>query len=162
MRLMLMRHGIAEDAGPDTGYRDEPRALTDEGRARMEQAARGLRALGVEASLVLCSPLVRCRQTADIVAAVLGVEPVEDHRLRPGMELDDLADALMLHPGAGPVLVCGHNLDLPHAVADLTGGGSVDFRKGTLAVLDVEAVAPRGGRLRALYPPSALRAIGGA
>ena len=36
----------------------------------------------------------------------------------------------------------------------------MDFRKGTLAVLDVEAVAPRAGRLRALYPPSALRAIG--
>lgn len=160
MRLMLMRHGVAEDAGPDTGYRDEPRALTDEGRARMEQAARGLRALGVEASLVLCSPLVRCRQTAEIVAAALGLETVEDPRLRPGMELDDLADALMRHPGADPVLVCGHNPDLPHAVADLTGGATVDFRKGTLAVLDVDAVAPRAGRLRALYPPSALRAIG--
>ncbi len=161
MRLMLMRHGIAEDAGPATGYDDEPRALTDEGRARMEQAAQGLRALGVQASLVLCSPLVRCRQTADIVAAALGLHPVEDPRLRPGMELDDLADVLMLHPGADPVLVCGHNPDLPHAVADLTGGGSVDFRKGTLAVLDVDAVAPRAGRLRALYPPSALRAIAG-
>lgn len=160
MRLMLMRHGVAQDAGPDTGYRDEPRALTDEGRARMEQAARGLRALGVEASLVLCSPLVRCRQTAEIVAAALGLETVEDPRLRPGMELDDLADALMRHPGADPVLVCGHNPDLPHAVADLTGGATVDFRKGTLAVLDVDAVAPRAGRLRALYPPSALRAIG--
>ncbi|HTI32467.1 MAG TPA: histidine phosphatase family protein [Miltoncostaea sp.] len=159
MRLMLMRHGIAEDAGPDTGYRDEPRALTDEGRARMAQAAEGLRALGVEASLVLTSPLVRCRQTADIVAAALGVAPVEDPRLRPGMELEDLADALSLHPGADPVLVCGHNPDLPHVVADLTGGGTVDFRKGSLAVLDVEAVAPRGGRLRGLYPPSALRAI---
>lgn len=161
MRLMLMRHGIAEDAGPGTGFRDEPRALSGDGRLRMEQAARGLRALGVEASLVLCSPLVRCRQTAEIVAAALGLEPVEDPRLRPGMELDDLAEALMRHPAADPVLVCGHNPDLPHAVADLTGGASVDFRKGTLAVLDVEAVAPRGGRLRALYPPSALRAIGG-
>ena len=162
MRLMLMRHGIAEEAGPDTGFRDEPRALTDDGRARMEQAAEGLRALGIQASLVLCSPLVRCRQTADIVAAALGVEPVEDSRLRPGMELEDLADALMRHPGADPVLVCGHNPDLPHVVAELTGGGSVDFRKGTLAVLDVEAVAHRAGRLRALYPPSALRAIGAA
>ena len=159
MRLMLMRHGIAVDAGPDTGFRDEARALTDEGRVRIEQAAQGLRALGIEAALVLCSPLVRCRQTAEIVAAALGLDPVEDPRLRPGMELEDLADALMRHPGADPVLVCGHNPDLPHAVADLTGGGSVDFRKGSLAVLDVEAVAPRSGRLRALYPPSALRAI---
>ena len=162
MRLLLMRHGIAEVAGPDTGYRDEPRALTDEGRARVERAAQGLRALGVEASLVLTSPLVRCRQTAEIVADALGLVPVEDPRLRPGMELDDLAEALMRHPDADPVLVCGHNPDLPLAVAELTGGGSVEFRKGTLAVLDVDAVAPRGARLRALYPPSALRAIAAA
>jgi phosphohistidine phosphatase len=156
---MLMRHGIAEDAGPDTGFRDEPRALTGEGRARMEQAAQGLRALGIEASLVLTSPLVRCRQTADIVAVALGLEVVEDPLLKPGMELEDLADALMRHPDADAVLVCGHNPDMPHLVEELTGGGSVEFRKGSLAVLDVEAVAPRGGRLRALYPPSALRAI---
>jgi phosphohistidine phosphatase len=159
MRLMLLRHGVAEDAGPDTGYRDEPRALTDEGRARMERAARGLRALGIEAALVLTSPLVRCRQTADIVADVLGLEPVEDPRLKPGMEIEDLADALMRHPDADPVLVCGHNPDLPLIVEELTGGGSVDFRKGSLAVLDVDVLQPRGGRLRALYPPSALRAI---
>jgi phosphohistidine phosphatase len=162
MRLMLMRHGIAEDAGPDTGYRDEPRALTAEGRALMERAAQGLRTLGIETSLVLCSPLARCRETAEIVGAAVGVDPVEDARLRPGMELDDLAEALMRHAGADPVLVCGHNPDLPHAVAALTGGGSVAFRKGTLAILDDDPVAPRGGRLRALYPPAALRAIGGA
>src|SRR5512134_3838920 len=107
MRLLLMRHGIAEVAGPDTGYRDEPRALTDEGRVRVERAAQGLRALGVDASLVLTSPLVRCRQTAEIVADALGLVPVDDPRLKPGMELDDLAEALMCHPDADPVLVCG-------------------------------------------------------
>ena len=33
MRLHLLRHGIAEDAGPATGGRDEPRALTERGIA---------------------------------------------------------------------------------------------------------------------------------
>ncbi len=92
-------------------------------------------------------------------AKAAGLVPVEDARLKPGMELEDLADALMRHPDADPVLVCGHNPDMPLIVEELTGGGSVDFRKGSLAVLDVETLAPRGGRLRALYPPSALRAI---
>ena len=161
MRLMLMRHGIAEEAGPDTGFRDEPRALTPEGRARIEQAARGIVALDIEAALVLTSPLVRCRQTAEIVAAALGLTPVEDARLRPGMELDDLEEALTRHPGADPVLVCGHQPDLSEAVAELTRGGAVEFRKGTLALLDVESVRPGAGRLRALYPPSALRTLAG-
>ena len=159
MRLLLLRHGIAEDAGPGTGFRDEPRELTPEGRAKMEQQARGMAALGISAAVLLTSPLARCRQTAEIVGAALGLEPVEDDRLRPGMELDDLEEALLRHPGAGPVLVCGHEPDLSEAVAELTDGGEVELRKGSLAVLEVSAVRPGAGRLRALYPPGALRML---
>jgi phosphohistidine phosphatase len=159
MRLLLLRHGIAEGAGPGTGFRDEPRELTPEGRARMQEQARGMAALGIAAGIVLTSPLVRCRQTAEIVGDALGLAPVEDDRLLPGMELDDLEEALLRHPGADPVLVCGHQPDLSEVVAELTGGGAVEFRKGTLAVLEVTALRPGGGRLRALYPPGALRAL---
>ena len=160
MRLLLLRHGIAADAGPDTGWRDEPRALTAEGIARMERQAEGMAALGIEASLVLTSPLIRCRQTAAIVCSRIGGEPREDARLRPGRGLDDLDDVVLGYPDASPLLVCGHQPDLSEAVAALTGGGSVDFRKGSLAVLDVTALRPGGGRLRALYPPAVLRALG--
>lgn len=162
LRLLLLRHGIAEDAGPDTGFRDEPRRLTAEGRARMERAARGMAAAGIAPDAIVCSPLARCRQTADIVGAGLGVAVREDPRLRPGAGLDDVSDLLLEHPGAAAVLLCGHNPDMPDLVDALTGGGRVDFRKGTLAVLDLEAARPRGGRLRALYPPGVLRELGGA
>jgi phosphohistidine phosphatase len=126
----------------------------------MRAAADGMAALGIEADVLLTSPLIRCRQTADIVAERLGGEPVEDHRLEPGMDLEALGDALERHPDAGSVLVCGHQPDLSEVVADLTGGGAVEFRKGSLALLDVDGARPGGGRLRALYPPSALRRLG--
>jgi phosphohistidine phosphatase SixA len=126
----------------------------------MQAAARGMARLGIAAEVVLTSPLVRCRQTAEIVCAELGGAPREDPRLAPGMGLDDLAGALAEHPGAASALVCGHQPDLSEAVAALTGGGMVEFRKGSLALLEVEAVAPGAGRLRALYPPSALRTLG--
>ena len=126
----------------------------------MRAAADGMAALGIDAEVVLTSPLIRCRQTAEIVCARLGGAPVEDGRLCPGMDLDALEDALLAHPDAGAVLVCGHEPDLSEAVAGLTGGGLVEFRKGSLALLDVAAVRPAGGRLRALYPPSALRRLG--
>jgi phosphohistidine phosphatase SixA len=58
------------------------------------------------------------------------------------------------------VLVCGHQPDLSVVVAELTGGGLVEFKKGALAVLDVDAPRPGGGRLRALYPPATLRLLG--
>jgi phosphohistidine phosphatase len=126
----------------------------------MRAAARGIAALGIGADVVLTSPLIRCRQTAEIVCERLGGEPREDPRLAPGMSLENLAEALLEHPGAASVLVCGHEPDLSGVVAALTGGGMTDFRKGSLALLDVAEVRPAGGRLRALYPPAALRMLG--
>jgi phosphohistidine phosphatase len=127
----------------------------------MRAAARGMRALGIAPDLVLTSPLVRCRQTAEIVCEALGGTPVDDPRLTPGMRLGDLEDALRDHPGAQAPLGCGHEPDLSQIVAELTGGGVVEFKKGGLAVLDVDSLRPGGGRLRALYPPAALRLLGG-
>lgn len=126
----------------------------------MRAAARGMRALGIAPGLVLTSPLVRCRQTADIVCEALGGTPVDDPRLTPGMRLGDLEDALLDHPDAAVPLVCGHEPDLSQIVAELTGGGMVDFKKGSLAILDVESPRPGWGRLRALYPPATLRLLG--
>jgi phosphohistidine phosphatase len=160
VRLLLLRHGIAEDAGPETGWSDEARALTPEGVARMREAARGMVALGIRADAILSSPLLRCRQTAEIVAAAIGGAAREDPRLRPGADLDLVEDLLLEHPDAGCVLLCGHQPDLSELVAELTGGGRAEFRKGSLAVLDLASARPRGGRLRALYPPAALRMLG--
>ena len=160
--LLLLRHGIAEDAGPATGYEDEPRALTEEGAYRIRYAAAGIAALDLRIDTIVASPLVRCRQTAEIVAAALGLPLHQDARLRPGMEIDGVEDLLLEHPDAGTVLLCGHQPDLSLLVAALTAGGSVEFRKGSLAVLGLDAARRGGGRLRALYPPAALRGLGAA
>ncbi len=159
IRLHLLRHGIAEDAGPATGGRDEPRRLTAEGIERMQSAARGMVALDLGIDTVLTSPLVRCVQTADIVCARIGATAREDARLRPGMDLDLLEDVLIEHPDARSVLVCGHEPDLSTLAGDLTGGAALHMRKGALAVLDVETLRPQGGRLRAFYEPRLLRMV---
>ena len=160
-RLHLLRHGLAEDAGPATGGRDEPRRLTERGIAQMHLGARGMAALGLAPDAVLTSPLIRCVQTAGIVCEHLGGTPHHDQRLRPGLDLEALDDVLLEHPDAASVLVCGHQPDLSILVAELTGGAGLHFRKGALAILDVEALRPRGARLRAFYEPRLLRAIAG-
>ncbi len=158
-RLHLLRHGIAEDAGPATGGRDEPRALTGRGIAKMHAAARGMAALDLGVDTVLTSPLTRCLQTATIVCEHIGGAPQQDQRLRPGLDLDALEDVLIEHPDARSVLLCGHEPDLSILVAVLTGGAGLHFRKGALAVLDLEACRPRGGRLRGFYEPGLLRMV---
>ena len=70
MNIYLIRHGIAIEAGTPE-YEDSQRPLTDKGRKKMRQIAKGLRKLGVEFDLILSSPYVRARETAEILAAVL-------------------------------------------------------------------------------------------
>jgi phosphohistidine phosphatase len=160
MLLALLRHGIAEDAGPRTGGRDEPRRLTDAGIKRMRAAARGMTALGLAPSIIVTSPLRRCVETAEIVAAALGAEVLRDERVAPGMTVDDLADLIAMHGSEGELMVCGHQPDLSRTIADLTGGSSVEMRKGSLALMELHSARPNGGHLVGLYPPRALRVLG--
>lgn len=157
--LLILRHGIAEDAGPSTGYEDEPRALTPDGAARMRLAAAGMATLDLGVEAVVASPLVRCRQTGEIVADTLGLPLHQDARLSPGMDIDGIEELLLEHPDTETLMICGHQPDLSLLVAELTAGGSVEFRKGSLAVLGIDAPRRGGGRLLALYPPAALRGL---
>src|SRR3979411_2836134 len=72
--LYLIRHGIAEERG-DTWPDDAKRPLTEEGMASMRKEARGLARLGVILDVVLSSPLVRAKQTAELLATGLDPRP---------------------------------------------------------------------------------------
>ncbi len=160
MLLALIRHGTAEDAGPRTGYHDEPRRLTDAGITRMREAARGIAQLGIHPDAIISSPLVRCAQTAEIVAAPFGVAVRLHEVMRPGARAAALVDVLADYPDAGCVVVCGHQPDLSLITAELTGGSLVDFRRGTLCVINLEQLRAHGGILVGLYPPRVLRRLG--
>ncbi|WP_309739232.1 MULTISPECIES: phosphohistidine phosphatase SixA [unclassified Chamaesiphon] len=67
MYLYLIRHGIAEDLDPaDSIANDELRCLTKAGRKRVEQVADRAIELDLKFDLIITSPLVRARQTAEI------------------------------------------------------------------------------------------------
>lgn len=161
MILGLLRHGIAEEAGERTGHRDEPRRLTDDGRQRIAREARGIRHLDLEIDRVLTSPLIRCEETAQIVADACGWEVRNDQRLRPGLDVDTLFDVLLEYPDARGLIVCGHQPDMAQLVGDLIGGGDVEFKKGAMAIVELADMRPRGGILRGHYPPQMLRRLGG-
>jgi len=78
MHLYVMRHGAAEDSSPTGKDRDRP--LSSRGRADVERAAAQLRdAHGGPLPRILASPYLRTRETAEIVASVVG---------SPGAEID--------------------------------------------------------------------------
>ena len=106
---------------------------------------------------------MRCRQTAEIVAAALGLaRSARTRACGPAWSSTTSSEpaaastptretVLALRPPARPLASWS-----PRSPA----GGSVEFRKGSLAVLGLEAARRGGGRLRALYPPAALRGPG--
>jgi broad specificity phosphatase PhoE len=72
--LLLARHGQTADNanGLILGHRDAP--LSELGEQQAGQLAVQAKARGVVA--IWCSPLLRARQTASVVGAAVGVEPV--------------------------------------------------------------------------------------
>ena len=81
--VYLARHGQTayNHTGRFQGQQEIP--LDDTGRAQAAELAE--RAAGYGFRALWCSPLLRARETADIVAARIGLEPKEDARL---METD--------------------------------------------------------------------------
>jgi phosphohistidine phosphatase len=152
--LYFMRHGRAEQAA--AGGSDEGRALTEEGTDALRVAAPLWRRLSLRPDAVITSPLVRCRQTAELLVMALQLPrpPVVDERLRPGAEWPDLAQAMAKHPDARRVMFVGHEPDLSSAACLLTGAGAIRLRKGGIACVEFPGVPePGGGELAWLLDP---------
>lgn len=110
--LFLMRHGPAED-GSLSG-RDFDRALTSSGRQCVERVAEALRERGERPGRLLSSPLVRARETAEIVARTLNLDLEVDHQLAPEGDLVQAARGELTR-GTASVMLVGHEPDMSGA-----------------------------------------------
>ena len=157
MRVYFLRHGKAEDRAAWRGD-DAARPLTAAGEKEMRREAKLLRAMDLALDLIVTSPLVRARRTAEIVADELGLggRLVEDARLAPGFDVRRLEQVLAAHGPAESVMVVGHEPDFSATVAELIGGGDIVMKKGGLARVDVTAPAAGGGQLVWLLTPPLL------
>jgi phosphohistidine phosphatase len=68
IELYLIRHGLAGESGTYTN--DDERPLTEDGKKKTRLVAKRLMDLGLQFDLILTSPLVRAKQTADILVDV--------------------------------------------------------------------------------------------
>jgi phosphohistidine phosphatase len=74
--LYLIRHGIAADR--ELYEIDEERPLTKDGDRKTRKVAQKLKSLNLKFDIVLSSPLVRARQTAEILKSVGLTDHVEE------------------------------------------------------------------------------------
>jgi phosphohistidine phosphatase len=160
MELLVIRHGIAQEYSG--GLPDEERALTEEGRKEMRTVARRLRELLPELDVVASSPLVRARQTAEIVCEAYELDFEVSSALAPGGSRSDVLSWLQgRRESLGAVV--GHAPDLDHLIAWLTTGSPTAFtslRKGGVCLLSF-AAKPEPGKaeLRWILTPKLVKRL---
>jgi phosphohistidine phosphatase len=167
-RLLMVRHAIAAERGDfaRTGREDGERPLTDEGRARMRLAARGLRAQLDGIDLLATSPLARATQTAKIVAEAFDDCPLEVSDVLATGPADAFLSWYRTVADSGLVAVVGHEPYLGDWASWLLAGPSAGFfvfKKGGACLLEfTDGIDPGRAALRWHLAPAQLRALGGA
>lgn len=154
MKLYLLRHGEAADHSDPHYPNDAARPLTPKGSKRTRQLANALRQMEVSFDVIFSSPLVRARQTAEIVARSLDLEKklrLTNHLAPGGAFADLLAQVENARSSAQAVLLVGHEPYLSGLISLLCTGGptlAVEMKKGGLCRLEMETV--KAGRCATL------------
>jgi phosphohistidine phosphatase len=168
MNLYLMRHGIALPQDDPTIASDGERPLSRKGIKRMRKAAKGVRRLEIPFDALLTSPLVRARQTAEIVGSTLGLEDhlEEISGLAPESTVEHLIFSLNRFQDRQHLLLVGHEPLLSDTLSQLLGARrssalNIELKKGSLCRVEVDALpATTPAKLHWLLTPKQLRALG--
>ena len=154
MNLFVLRHGIAVEPGTPGYTHDADRPLTPEGERKLGQIAEAMEALELSFDLILSSPYLRARQTAELISKALeGRKKLElSDSLTPGGSMKKLID-LLNHLQSRPesVLLVGHEPYLSGLISLLVSGKedcAVVMKKGGLCKLSTETL--KHGRCAAL------------
>jgi phosphohistidine phosphatase len=157
-QLYIVRHAIAEDSGPDGD--DRSRRLTHKGRRRFARLVRRLARAGVAIDVIATSPLVRTRETAEILAEGLPGQPAVEvlDRLAPGADWQELVEWTVAR-AATSVAWIGHAPCVGRLVAASIGDGSAAVRmeKGAVASIALSDGLGHPGELEWLVVPDLLR-----
>lgn len=169
MKLLLVRHAIAEEAEPfiAAGGSDAERSLTEAGRKKMRKGANRLRKQVEQIQAVAHSPLVRARETAEIIARACGDPPLVecaglDYRYPPEAAAEWLA-GYSLEQASQLLVAVGHEPQLSRLAGLLVTGVAASllvFRKGGAVLLEFpQQVAVGQGVLLWALTPGQLRGL---
>lgn len=160
MKLLVIRHGIAMDRDEfaESGESDDLRPLTKEGRREMKDVARWLRKKVKAIDILATSPLVRARETAEIVGNAFDIEDPEiSESLVPDKALEDFEQWCALYADKDVVAVVGHEPHLSSLATWLISGkreSRIELKKGGACMIDFESGAQHdSGTLSWLLTP---------
>jgi phosphohistidine phosphatase len=166
MDIYILRHAIAEQRGTPGFERDSDRPLTAKGERKMRKIAEGMHAMELAFDLILSSPILRAKQTAEIVAKVFNAGSILEFSdaLAVGSEPAQVISELKKwrHP-LRSVLLVGHEPYLSTLISTLISGDgdlSITMKKGGLCKLTIDSLEDgRHATLEWLLAPNHLARI---
>jgi phosphohistidine phosphatase len=161
MDIYFLRHANAGEPMSNPA-KDDQRPLDKEGIEQAHNVGRALVALKVKLDVIISSPLLRARQTAEIAAKELGQEDklVTDDALHFHSTWEDFEQLLGRHKNKKAIMVVGHRPSQSEFLNQLVTGdpaGNIDFKKGTIAKVKVEE--GKTATLKWIMPPKVVRAL---
>jgi phosphohistidine phosphatase len=147
MDLYILRHAIAVERGTAGSKTDFERSLTPDGEQKLRRVVKAMRNLELNFDLVLSSPYVRARETAQIVAAGLSLKKLETcDSLAPDGNLREFIFELKKRdPAPKSLLVVGHEPCLSMLIGMLVCGSTkarIALKKAGLCRLTVDVLRP--------------------
>jgi phosphohistidine phosphatase len=146
MNLYILRHAIAEEIDTKRFSNDSERPLTSEGKRKMMSVAKGMKALDLSFDVIVSSPFVRAKQTAEIVTQVFKAK--RKLKLSPNLAVggdpEDLIEELKLDlDSIENVLLVGHEPYLSQLISLLLTGDSslsLEMKKAGLCKLYIDVL----------------------
>jgi phosphohistidine phosphatase len=147
MNLYILRHGIAVEHGTPGYEQDADRPLTPEGERKLWRITESMDTLDLRFDLILSSPYLRARQTAEIVAKALKLGKrlqFSDHLIPAGSTSELVESLRRLEPAPKNVLLVGHEPYLSGLISLLVAGDErllMLLKKGGLCKMSVESLS---------------------
>ncbi|MGA9452353.1 MAG: phosphohistidine phosphatase SixA [Verrucomicrobiia bacterium] len=167
MKIHVLRHGIAVMRDDLDVENDSKRQLTPKGKRQLRQAVAAMKTLGLRFDLILSSPYLRAKQTAEIVAESLKLKrrlKFSDELAPDGSPKNLVGQLNALKPEPENVLLVGHEPYLSRLISLLTTGDmelAMDFKKGGLCKLEMEKLSyDRCATLAWLLTPRQMKLMG--
>jgi len=144
MKLYLLRHAIAVERDPNKYPDDSLRPLTAPGRKKMIKIADALCRMGLQVDLILSSPYLRARQTAEIARKSLHLKKdrlLLIDALAPSSDPGQLVAEIQAKYPVEKLMLVGHEPDLSSLISLLLSGDTsipITMKKAGICCLSVE------------------------
>lgn len=142
MKIILVRHGEAEDASPETT--DRQRALTAKGIDDVHKIGAFVRNSHIKIKEIYHSPYNRTKHTAQILAEELNMTTesiFSADSLSAGSDCSNLLPKFSYCTNSDAIIVVAHNPDITMFAAKLLGDShfseNIHFSPGTTIALNV-------------------------